>query len=237
MSTPAAPPAPVPQQVPLPSQGFNRHALGMPAGSVRAMLALGILLYLWVMALATAKGGEPLLGQPYATASFIYLQLIMVLVMCHFLVGHGHSIGAGVSRHSPLWLPRGTIRLVLLVGYFGLAYWTWRNRADFGKVQVEDLEWVIIVTAVVMAAFVAGHAGTGVTRWMAGGRTPPWALDVQAWFSLIALILLAWILLARLIINPTFVKPIDGEPDKRLTLQYSEAAMAAFVAFYFGARS
>jgi hypothetical protein len=209
-----------------------RHALGMPAGSVRAMLALGILMYLWIMALATTQNNRPLLDQRNATVSFIYLQLIMVLVLCHFLVAHGNTIGRHVSHHSPLWLPRGTLRFLLLLGYFGLAYWTWRNREVFGKFEVKDVEQVIIVAAIVMAAFFVGHVSTGAMRWLSGGRLSPGFLDLQAWFSLIALVLLAWILIARLVINPGI-----SDVDKQLSLVYSEGAMAAFVGFYFGARS
>src|SRR5262249_36987467 len=116
VSTQAAPVSSVPE-----TPGFVRHALGMPAGSVRALLAFAILIYLWVMALATTRDGAGLLAQKEAMTAFIYLQLVMVLILCHFVVAHGKTIGHRVSRHSPLWMPRGSVRILLLAGYFGLA--------------------------------------------------------------------------------------------------------------------
>jgi hypothetical protein len=224
----------VPAQAnPEPTPGFMRHALGMPAGSVRAMLAFAILGYLWVMALGTDSKGNGLLSQGEdtkvpATTAFIYLQLTMVLVLCHFVVAHGKSIGSRVSRSSPLWMPRGSVRVLLLAGYFGLAYWTYRFHPDYPKPNVE---LVIIVVALVLAAFLVGHLSTRVMHWFSGPVLPFWFLDVQAWFSLIALALLFYVLIGRLVINTSI------SPDARLTFQYSEAAMAAFVGFYFGARS
>jgi hypothetical protein len=223
VSTQAAPAASIPE-----TPGFMRHALGLPAGSVRALLAFAILLYLWVMALATTRDGAGLLAQKEAMTAFIYLQLVMVVILCHFVVAHGKTIGHRVSRHSPLWMPRGSIRILLLAGYFGLAYWTYRNHTDYHQ---PDVERVMLVVALVMGAFLVGHLSTSIMRLMSGPALPFWFLDVQAWFSLIALALLAWVLIGRLVINTSVAA------ETQLTLRYSEAAMAAFAGFYFGARS
>jgi hypothetical protein len=222
-----------PQANPEPTPGFMRHALGLPAGSVRALLAFAILAYLWAMALGTDRQGQGLLAQGEGTAvpattAFVYLQLVMVLVLCHFVVAHGKSIGHRVSRHSPLWMPRGSVRVLLLAGYFGLAYWTYRNHPDYPRPNVE---LVILVVAIVMAAFLVGHVSTKVMHVFSGPELPFWFLDVQAWFSLIGLVLFAYVLVGRLIINTSI------SPEARLTFQYSEAAMAAFVGYYFGARA
>ena len=223
-----------------PTPGFMRHALGMPAGSVRAILAVAILLYLWVMAVGTGPEGKGLLfqgqipakdgvgnGYSYASTAFVYLHVVMVVILCHFIVAHGKTIGHHVSHHSLLWMPRGTMRIVLLGGYFALAYWTFQFRGDYPD---PDLHIVFLVVAIVLAAFLLGHTSTSVMRWLYG-TLPPWFLDMQAWFSCIAVVLLAWVLMARLVINP------HVNATTQLTLQYSEAAMAAFVGFYFGARS
>lgn len=217
-----------------PTAPFLRHALGLPAGSIRALLAFGVLLYLWVMAFASGTNAEGkvtgMLAQPMASTAFIYMQVIMVIVLAHFTVAHGKTIGSAVSRHSPLWMPRGSLRLVLLGAYFGLAYWTWTHRAMF-KTTGLDLEPIIVVLSVVLGAFLVGHISTAVMRFLSGGALPYWFQDIQAWFGLISLVLLVWIFIARLVINP------NVSDQTRLSLMYSEPAMAAFVGFYFGARS
>src|SRR5258707_13249355 len=103
---------------PAPANTMPRHALGLPAGSVRALLAFGVLGYLWVLALAPTREGKSLLTENLqASQAFIYLQFLMVLILAHFFTAHGRSIGHQVSRRSPLGLPRGSVRILLLGGY------------------------------------------------------------------------------------------------------------------------
>jgi hypothetical protein len=205
---------------------YARHALGLPAGSVRALLAFGVLGYLWIIALVPG-----ILDQPHAPPAFVFMQLVMILVLCHFIVAHGKTIGQTVSPYSPLYMPRGVVRIILLVGYFGLAYWTWKRWSEGTAPQIDNIELVLFVGAMVMGAFLLGHISSNVMRWLTGGNLPSWFLDVQAWVGLVALFLLAWVLIARLVINPTTTA------TTQLSLKYTEPAMAALVAFYFGARS
>src|SRR5438876_10483917 len=111
MSTPPAPAAPQ----------YRRHALGLPAGSIRALLAFMVLAVLWLLALFAnrAEGEAYALAKPLPLA-FIYLQYVMILILAHFFAAHGNTIGRQVSPHSPLHLPAGTVRFLLLVGYLGL---------------------------------------------------------------------------------------------------------------------
>lgn len=215
-----------------PTSPLFRHALGLPAGSIRALLACCVLLYLWVMAFATGIDSDGkvtgMLAQPMAPTAFIYMQVIMVIVLAHFTVAHGKTIGSAVSRHSPLWMPRGSLRLILLAAYFGLAYWTWTHKDLFRQAEMEP---IIVVLALVLAAFLVGHFSTATMRYVSGGSLPYWFQDIQAWFGLIGLVLLVWIFIARLVINP------NVSDTAKLSLMYSEPAMAVFVGFYFGARS
>ena len=76
-----------------------RPPLGLPAGSIRGLLALQIVLIFWMLLLVTQEIPIPL-----------NLYFLLSLVMM-FFVSHGKSIarrGEGVS--SPLWLPGGSIR-------------------------------------------------------------------------------------------------------------------------------
>src|SRR5213078_3937167 len=60
-----------------------RHALGLPAGSVRALLGLAVLGLLWVMALKLPQK-LPL--------SFVYLQSLMLVILAHYFAAHGKTV-------------------------------------------------------------------------------------------------------------------------------------------------
>ena len=199
-----------------------RHALGLPAGSIRAILALGVLGYLWLLVLNPGKD-----NQPQASRAFIYLQVLMVLILAHFYTAHGKTIGGTASDRSPLGLPRGSVRILLLGGYLGLAYYMYRNHTSF---QIPETGPVFLDLAILVSSFVMGHFITGLVVGIAGGM-PAWFQDIQAWFALIALLILGIIVLIRLVINTNvgYEKQIDPE--------IVEMILAGFVGFYFGARS
>src|ERR1700723_2479790 len=89
----------------------TRHALGLPAGSVRALLAFGVLGLSWLLVWRYGQNNEKL---PLA---FIYLQYLGVLILAHFFAAHGGTIGPHTGTRSPLALPRYTVRLLLVAGY------------------------------------------------------------------------------------------------------------------------
>src|SRR5262245_36487056 len=98
-------PAPDPAHLPL------RHALGLPAGSMA---------YLWMLVLPINKEGTRPIAQPEAAEAFTLLQLMVVLMLAHFFVAHGRTIGRVVSDRSPLSMPRGSVRFLLLATEIGL---------------------------------------------------------------------------------------------------------------------
>src|SRR5437879_6501759 len=93
----------------------TRHPLGLPAGSIRAMMALGVLGMLWAIVLATKDGHLPLF--------FVYLLYLLILILAHYFAAHGVSIARVPGERSPLGLPRGSIRFLLLAGIIGLVVW------------------------------------------------------------------------------------------------------------------
>lgn len=204
-----------------------RHALGLPAGSVRAILALGVIGYLWVLALTPGKDGKPLMTEEHTSLAFMYLQVLMVLILAHFFVAHGKTIGPKVSRRSPLGLPRGVLRFALLGGYLGLAYYLYVTKPEF---KVPETGPVLLMLAVLLTAFVLGHLITTMMNGLSGGVLPAWYQDVQAWFALLGVVLLGIIILFRLFINP-------GLRDNPVNLDVVETILAGIVGFYFGARS
>lgn len=212
----------------IPAPSFQRQALGWPAGSIRALLAFGVLIYLWVLALVPGKDGQPLLTEKRASQAFIYLQMLMVIIIAHFFVAHGKNIGTQVSRRSPLGLPRGSIRFLLLGGYLGLGYYMYVHQPSF---QIPETGPVLLMLAILLTAFLLGHWLTGIVLFLARGRIPAWFQDVQAWFALLGVILLGVIVIFRLVINVSL--PLE----QQVNLDNIEMALAAIVGFYFGARS
>ena len=204
-----------------------RHALGLPAGSIRAILALGVLGYLWVLVLSHSKDGVSVLADPRASQAFIYMQVLMVLILAHFYTAHGKTIGSAVSDRSPLGLPRGSVRVILLSAYLGLAFYMYQHHTSF---SIPETGPVFLSLAILISSFVLGHFITWVVRGVTGGM-PAWFQDIQAWFALIALLTLGIIVIIRLVIN--YSLPYEKQIDPEIV----EMILAGFVGFYFGARS
>src|SRR5262245_59259456 len=100
-----------------------RHPLGLPAGSVRALLAFMVLGLMWAVLLAPAV--EPV-GVP------LYLYYLLFLILGHYFAAHGHSIaGPTTGTKSPLYLPRGSVRGLILFGFAGMVAWHFATGGDF----------------------------------------------------------------------------------------------------------
>ncbi len=206
----------------------QRHALGLPAGSIRAVLALAVLGLLWLIVLFPLPGEPEPLGKRKMDLVFVYLQMLMVLILAHFFTAHGGSIRPHPDAASPLGLPRGSIRFLLLAGYLGLTYYLWHNHLSFDYPPQAEF---LLLLALLLSAFFLGHILTGIVVRLSGGTLPYWFQDVQAWVALLALVALGILLIVQLFINPSLAEP------ERLNLQKLEAGLAALVGFYFGARS
>jgi hypothetical protein len=198
-----------------------RHALGLPAGSVRALLALGVLGVLW----ALVYGAEHL--HQRLPMTFVYLMFLMTLILAHYFAAHGNTIGHKDST-SALGLPRGTVRFLLLVGYLALAWFVYKEHAelDFETPQKTDL---VTFLALILTGFFVGHLLTALVRWLAGGTPPYWFQDIQAWLAIVSLLGLAVLLLVH------FLNGKVG-PEYQIGVRL-DVALATLVSFYFGARS
>jgi hypothetical protein len=206
----------------------QRHALGLPAGSIRALLALGILGLLWLIVLWPARTVDGQVVRGKVPLVFFYLNMLMILVLVHFFTAHGKSIGSSVSRRSPLGLPRGCVRVILIIGYLGLAYFLYTTGADFEMPQSTEY---VLPTALLLTAYILGYIISGTLTHLGGGVPPAWYQDIEAWIALVALIVMGIIVVVRVLINTTL--PLEDQLD----VQLLEAILASIVGFYFGARS
>jgi hypothetical protein len=221
---PAAPGFPAPAAPPP-----RRHALGLPAGSVRALLALGVLGLLWALALNYRYAGGPPLADRHLPLAFIYLQFLMVLILAHFFAAHGSTIGRrATGGPSPLGLPSGSIRFLLLAGYLGLAVFLFYMQPQF---EVPPTGAYILLLLLLLSGFTLGHLIGGLMRLVGGGQAPDWFQDFEAWLSLVGLIGLTILLMVHVFINTSVSE------QYRLELPNVEAGLAAVIGFYFGARS
>ncbi len=197
----------------------RRHALGMPAGSVRALLGLGVLGLLWVMALHNPDVLPP---------SFIYLMLLKLVILTHYFAAHGKSVGPQVSKRHALGLPRGSIRMLLLSGFMGLVAFLWYHSP---KLELPgDTKRLYTLVGLLMGGFLVGYVVTGIFK-LPTGQVPAWLQDVQAWLALLAVIGLGVIVMIVTVINPSLS---ENEP---VAVDTIETGLAALIGFYFGARS
>jgi hypothetical protein len=201
----------------------RRHALGLPAGSVRAMLALAVLGSLWMIAL-TIKPKTDL------SLVFVYLNILMVLILVHYFTAHGHSIGHEVGAPSPLGLPRGSVRLLLLLGYGGMAYYLYHHQVDFEVPAKTDIMNLFMLVTLLLGGFFVGHYLTKGVEKISGGALPFWYQDIQAWTALMAVIALTALLIIHIFINSTV------SPEMMISSLPLDTVLVALVGFYFGSR-
>lgn len=211
----------------LPSTLPPRHPLGLPAGSVRALLALSVLGMLWLLALQPLAGNGQPLGEIQLPTAFMDLQILMVLILAHFFGAHGHSIRAHPEQKSPLGLPRGSVRFLLLAGYLGLAVFLYRTQPQFEYPSTSAL----VLLLVPASGFFLGHILTGAVCYLSHGVLPYWFQDIQAWVALLAMLSMGVLLIILLFINPSL------SLGQEISTPILEAILAGLVGFYFGARS
>jgi len=204
----------------------RRHPLGLPAGSVRALLAFMVFGIFWTLLLLPERVDVDIRVPQY-------LYYLMFLILGHYFAARGHTpVIPGVRQHHPLYLPRGSLRLLMILGFTAALAWGFYHNPRFfdrlKPLQVAELPYLPLA---LLGAFFLGIIVARVAdRLLAGpAGLPAWFQDVLAWVSLIALVSLVVEVVVRLVINPTLAKPLE--------LPHWEGYLAAVVGFYFGLKS
>ena len=198
----------------------RRHALGLPAGSIRAAQILVIAALTSALILNSRDIPIP-----------AYLIYLLFLILGHFYAAHGTTIASRQSgQASPLHLPAGSVRLVVVLLLGGAIGWKMTQNPDGLHKQFVDslnlLKDQPYLPVLILGAFFVGV----VLRAIVGRTNPPqWLQDFEAWVSLLALIGLGVAVVIHLIVNPSL------EEDLRLPTW--EGILGAVIAFYFGERS
>jgi len=199
-----------------------RPPLGLPPGSIRGLLALQITAIFWILLLAPNEDLERVKEIPLN----LYFLLAMVLV---FFVAHGKSIARRAEpTPSPLWLPGGTVRFLILAGTVAVLVYTrlkHPERLDRLTPSPDQLkeEWMYYLSAVGIGFFL-GY-GTRVLPFRHA-----WMFQAfQAWTAIIAMAVLFLHLIFEVIINFSLPNPINAVAWQTI--------VTGVVAFYFGSRS
>lgn len=207
MSTSPTIPAPLPPP---------RHALGLPEGSVRTILALLVVgLVCAVMLVPSRDDAIP-----------PYLLYLLFLILGHFFA----TLGTHHARPWPLHLPPIIVRLIIIAGLMGTVAYLYSTDPEGLKrkweasVDMIKADWYLPV--MMLAGFFVGV----VLRSIVGRNNPPiFVQDLEAWVALIGVIGLCIAGFIHLVINPSLQRPIN--------FPNLEGFLAVVVVFYFGARS
>jgi hypothetical protein len=192
----------------------DRHPLGLPAGSIRALLSIGI-----------AGAFMLYLSHPKATHVPLYLHL-MTFGLFLFFASHGRTIGTG--QHSPLYMPKGTLRFIIVLSILGVVGWQlWQDPDELIKrMRPKDVEldaWAMLFGCTTGGFFLGWLTARG--PW----RSWPAFQDFLAWVALLALLLMLAEALWKGFVDPNGIKL----ENRNLW----EAILLAVVSFYFGTRS
>lgn len=203
----------------------NRYAFGLPAGSIRALLT--------ILILGTACGLvalRPDLPLPD------YLRDLMFLILGHyFALRRGQDEPEQIGP-APLFLPRGSIRFIVIAGFTAVVVVLIRRGAQFHPEQSPAAFSLILVAGFLIGAM-SRKIGVWVGRFRGRGAHRFFA-DLRALVALLAalvLVALAWNQVTHWLPGPRENLP---ERAHRNISEYGfQYYFGALVGFYFGARS
>jgi hypothetical protein len=200
------------------------HALGLPAGSVRALLAILIFGTVWALLALRPNQEVP-----------DYLRDLLFIIMGHYFASRHRATNVDEAGPPPLYLPRGSVRLILVLGCVAVGMLLYRR----GQLTALE-ENPASITLLLVGGFLLGVSLNAVfTWWKERGHKPLRILeDLRALISMAAAVVLIAMVLNRLFV---FIAPdrVDAlfAGWIRLGRFGPEKLLAAVVGFYFGSRS
>jgi len=200
-----------------------RQPLGLPAGSVRALL---ILMILGTVVTLLLMPKERNVSVP------IHLYCLLFLPIGAYFTTRGRPVGgAQAGEPSPLYLPRGSIRLLIIAGFFGVVGFAFvRDPSGFldrPLLSEKDRNATLLLPLVMMGAYLFGIIASSLAqKFLAGPQgLPAWYQDVTAWVSVLAVFGLGAETILQLVANPG------------LALPPMQLILSSIIAFYFGLRA
>lgn len=200
------------------------HALGLPSGSIRALLAILVFATVWALLLIRPSEEIP-----------NYLGDLLFIIMGHYFAARRRVQDDQDPGPPPLFLPRGSVRLLLLAGSIAVAVLLFRR----GQLTALDQNPGVVALLLVGGFLLGVGMNTVMTWWRERGHRPPrFVEDLRAVVSLAAGGLLAF-----LVLNHVFLVLPPASIDTQLLTWVHlghlrpEQILAAVVGFYFGSRS
>lgn len=201
-----------------------RNPLGIPAGSVRALLILMVLAMVWVLMLMPP---EKHVSVP------LYLYYLLFLTVGAYFSSRGKTPSQNGEAH-PLHLPRRSVRLLIIAGCVGVVAYAIHQNPDFLETTLlqPDEKPTLVLPLVLLGSFFVGIASAAIGERVLAGPAglPAWWQDIQAWISLMAVLGLGAQVLLELVIFPSM------DPAQRPNLPHLQLLLSGVIAFYFGAR-
>jgi hypothetical protein len=204
------------------------HALGWPAGSVRALLAVVVFATVWGMLLLRPSQEVP-----------DFLSDLMFVIMGHYFATRKRSAGIGLSGEEPgpppLYLPRGSIRLFLAAGSAGVATVLYQQGAFTRMDRNPGVTTLLLIGGFLLGVILNTMIGWWRAHVYRGHRAIE---DLQALAAMAA-----GLVLVALVWNGLFpVVPPNGVDAVfngwgHLGRLGPEHLLAAVIGFYFGSRS
>ncbi len=196
----------------------KRPPLGMPPGSVRALLCLMIVAFLVIQ---TARG---------VRVDVVWSEALMIMLAHYFTTRRFvplsnelrtklEATGEIEPDESPLYLPKHSVRILLIAAFGGLAWYLY----DHGRLfEPQSLSLLVSVGAYLLGITVRGCLGwwsqhTGVTA-------PAWWVDLKASGTLL-------IVLVAILLQLVGTKEMHGFDASRL-----QDFSLGLVLYYFGSR-
>ena len=189
--------------------------LGMPAGSVRALLTLMVVA---VVVLELSRGRE---------VGILWIETLLIALAHYFTSRRFVALSPVVRRRlesegvlqeerHPLFLPRHSIRTLILGAFAGLAVYLHREG------RLWDVQAITLLG--IVFAYVLGAVVRSITAWFGRWRTGP---PSRLWADLRAVVVLAAVALVAV---PVFVGVADFPP-----IAARKVALGLML-FYFGSR-
>jgi hypothetical protein len=193
----------------------DRTPLGLPPGSIRAILSLGIAGSFWLY-----------LTLPQATHVPLYLHFLSFSLLL-FFASHGRTIGQPGDR-SPWHLPKGTFRFLIIAGTIAAVAWQFMNDSHEMVKRLKPTEkeldsWSLLFGGMMGGFFLGWLLSHG--PW----RTGPAYQDLMAWIAVVALLMMLGEALWKIFMDPK-AELVAERP-------VWETILVAVISFYYGTRS
>lgn len=194
--------------------------LGLPAGSIRALLTL---LILGVVVSALLRGHD---------LDVLWIETLLIALAHYFTTRRFVALppealkrlqdeGVIEDERNPLYLPRHSIRTIILLTFAGLAYFLYQKGRLFEPRAISLLS--------IVGAYLLGAMVRGVTGWFNRRRT---GRPSRFWKDARAVIVLLALTAAAL---PEFLEVDRSFAPTIRDVEFHKVALA-LVLFYFGSR-